>query len=198
MQSLSLGLSLLIALPLNIPPAEAQNLPMELNIVVVEGEGAITTGGQRASREPFIRVEDENHKPVAKAAVVFTLPTEGASGQFGNGAKTVTIMTDSAGEAKGQGLRVNQIGGKLPILVAVSYRGLTARTTITEYIEAKPGAKAEGGGHGKLIAILAVVGAAAAGGAVYATQRRTSSGASQPGPTSIGITPGTGTIAPPH
>src|SRR5690349_9846800 len=186
-----------------IPGARAQTLPTQLNIVVVEGEGAINSIRQRVSRDPVVRVEDENNKPLAGAAVVFTVPTDGATGEFANGSKSVTVTTDDQGLAKAQGLKVNQVGGKLPIHVTASYRGLQSRTTITQFVEVPPGAKVStGGGHGKVIAILAVIGAGAAGGVVYATQRNKSSssggGGTPSGPTPIGITPGTGTIAPPH
>jgi hypothetical protein len=108
--------------------------------------------------------------------------------------------------AKAQGLKLNQVGGKLPIHVTASFRGLQSRTTITQFVEVPPGAKVStstGGGHGKVIAILAVIGAGAAGGVVYATQRNKSTSSpggpvTPSGPTPIGITPGTGTIAPPH
>ena len=90
-KSLALGLSFLITLP----HAHAQTMPTELNIVVLEGEGATNNVRQRVARDPVVRVEDENHKPIVGAAVVFTLPTEGATGEFANGAKSLTIMTDS-------------------------------------------------------------------------------------------------------
>ena len=63
-------LSLLLALWL---PATAQVAPM-LNLVVLEGEGATNNIRQRTAREPIVRVEDENHRPVAGAIVVFTCP----------------------------------------------------------------------------------------------------------------------------
>src|SRR5262245_22591386 len=75
-KSLSVGLCFLIGLP----PALAQTLPTALNIVVVEGEGAVNNVRQRVARDPIVRVEDENHNPIAGAVVVFTLPTEGATG----------------------------------------------------------------------------------------------------------------------
>ena len=197
-KSLCIGLSFLIA----FPPLHAQTLPTELNIVVVEGEGAINNVRQRVARAPVVRVEDQNHKPIAGAAVVFTLPTEGATGEFSNGAKSLTMITDNQGTAVAQGLRLNQLAGKMPIHVNVSYRGLTARTSITQSSVLPPGAKASsssGGGHGALIAVLVVLGAAAAGGGAYfATRKSTSSpGAgvvNPPAPTPIGITPGTGSI----
>ena len=198
-KSFALGLSFLIALP----PVHAQTpLPTELNIVVVEGEGATNNVRQRVAREPVVRVEDENHKPIAGAAVVFTLPTEGATGEFANGAKSLTIMTDSQGRATAQSLRINQVAGKIPIHVNASYRGLTARTSITQFSVLPPGAKASsgGGGHGGLIAVLVVLGAAAAGGGAYFATRSTNSSAGTPPPTvtPIGITPGTGTIVGGH
>jgi len=195
-KSLALGLSFLIT----FPPLHAQALPTELNIVVIEGEGATNNVRQRVARDPVVRVEDENHKPIAGAAVVFTLPTEGATGEFSNGAKSLTIMTDSQGRATAQSLRLNPVAGKMPIHVNASYRGLTARTSITQFSVLPPGAKASssrGGGHGGLIAVLVVLGAAAAGGGAYFATRNSNSGTvGTPPPTvaPIGITPGTGTI----
>jgi hypothetical protein len=178
--------------------------PAVLNLVIVEGEGAINNIRQRVARDPIVRVEDENRKPVAGAVVVFTLPTEGATGEFGGGAKSVTVTADAQGLAKAQGLKLGGLGGKLPIHVTASYRGRSARITITQFVEVPAGVKpGNPSGHGKLIAILAVVGGAAAGGAVYATTRKSSSpGVVTPpppsGPTPIGIAAGTGTIAPPR
>ena len=200
MQPLAIILSVLMAFPI----LRAQTLPTQLNIVVVEGEGAINNARQRVTREPIIRIEDENHKPVAGAAVVFTLPTEGATGEFGNGSKNLTIMTDKQGLATAHGLKLNGLPGKVPIQVNASYRGLTARTTISQTSVLPPGAKASagGGGHGTLIAVLVVVAAAAAGGGAYFATRK--SGSTTPpatipsGPTPIGITPGTGTIVGGH
>src|ERR1017187_8164917 len=102
-KSLALALSFLIT----FPPLHGQTMPTEINIVVLEGEGAINNVRQRAAREPLVRVEDENHKPTAGAAVVFALPTEGATGEFSNGAKNLTMITDSEGRAAAQGLRMN-------------------------------------------------------------------------------------------
>src|SRR5579885_3013894 len=76
----------------------AQDQP-RLNIVVVEGEGAINNIKQRTTRETIVEVQDENHKPVAGAAVVFLLPNDGAGGAFAGGAKSATVVTDSTGRA---------------------------------------------------------------------------------------------------
>ncbi len=212
MESLAISLSFLIVFQLALPPvyaqtpapAAAQGLPTELNIVVVQGEGTINNVRERASKEPVIQVEDENHKPIPGAAVVFTLPTEGATGSFGNGGKTLTIMTDPQGRATAQGLKVNEYPGKLVVHISVSYRGLSARTNITQFDEGPPVTKkaSSGGGHGKLLVILAIVGAAAGAGAYLALRKSgstsTSGGGTTTPPVTIGLTPGTGTITGPH
>ena len=187
-----------------VSPAAAQTLPTELHIVVLQGEGTTSNIRQRASTEPLIRVEDEKQNPVSGAVAVFTLPTEGATGEFSNGSKTLTVTTDSRGQAAATGLKMNSIPGKVPLFVSVSYRGLSSRTIMNLFSVATPGAKiGDSGGHGKLIAILAIIGAGAAGGAVAATHKSGSSPPSVPtpppaGPTPIGITTGSGSIAPPH
>jgi hypothetical protein len=203
MKSLAVGLSILITLY----SVGAQSFPTQLSIVVIEGEGSINPVGQRVAKEPAVQIQDENHKPVAGAAVVFTLPTEGATGEFGRGAKSLTFLTDKQGRATAQGLRLNEIAGKIPIHVNASYRNLTARASITEYSVLPPGAKAKaitssGKHHGALIGVLVVLGVAAAGGGAYlATHQNKQSStpsATPSAPVSIGVTPGTGTIAGGH
>ena len=83
---------------LALPPQTMQaqdEPPTQLNIVIVEGEGAVNNLRQRVVREPIIRVEDQNHKPVAGAAVSFLLPENGAGGTFVNGTKLLTVTTDA-------------------------------------------------------------------------------------------------------
>lgn len=202
-RSLAIAFSFLLFSQSLPRPAEAQIPPTELNIVVVKGEGAINKVRQRVTTDPAIRVEDEQHRAIAGAAVVFTLPTEGPTGEFGNGGKTLTIMTDASGQAAVTGLKVNEYPGKLILHVSVSYRGLSARTTITQFDEGPPVTKptASSGGHGKLILILAIAGAAAAGGGAYFALHKSGSSPASGGsttPTGIGLTPGSPTIIGPH
>src|SRR5215469_13215110 len=98
MRWLSPLLAVLISLPI-APVAGAQEAPPKLNIVIVEGDGAINNIRQRTAREPIVEVQDENHKPVAGAAVVFALSDQGASGTFAGGAHTLTVVTDNQGRA---------------------------------------------------------------------------------------------------
>jgi len=204
MKSLAIGFSLLGFLQFAVAPAQAQTIPNEINIVVVQGEGAINNVRQKVTTEPIIRVEDETHKPISGAAVVFTLPTEGTTGTFGNGGKTLTVITDTQGRATALGLKVNEYPGKLVLHINVSYRGLSARTNITEFDEGPPVTKktASSGGHGKkIVVILVLVGAAAGGGAYFALHKNggsTSPGGTNTIPVSIGLTPGSPTIIGPH
>ena len=167
----SLLLSILIGLP-QVGLAQAGQeapAPAKLNIVIVEGDGAINNVKQRTAREAIVQVEDENRRPIAGAAVLFMLPDSGPGGVFSNGTRTLQVMTDSQGRATVKGLRVNSTQGKFQIQVQATYQGVTATATITQ-TNAVITAAAVGGISGKLIAILAIAGGAAAGGAVLATR----------------------------
>jgi hypothetical protein len=72
-------------------PVFAQAPAHTLNLVIVEGDGAINNIRQRTAREPIVQVEDENHKPVAGAAVIFLLPEHGAGGTFADGSHSLTV-----------------------------------------------------------------------------------------------------------
>jgi hypothetical protein len=173
--------------------------PAKLNLIIVEGEGAVNNVRQRVTREPIVQVEDENNRPVAGAAVVFTLPGTGASGTFADGSRVLTVLTDQNGRAAMRGFTPNNVAGKMEIRVTASYRGQTASATISQTNVAA--AAAAGAGSGKLIAILAVVGGAAIGGVVAATRGGGSSPAppvSPPPPQPTVITPGTPTVGPPR
>ncbi len=197
MRSLSVLLAVLISLPFPFHlPAQAP--AGQLNLVIVEGEGAINNIRQRTAREPIVQVEDENHRPVAGAAVVFALPSNGASGVFANGSQTLTTVTDAQGRAIARGLRPNNVQGQYQIRVTASQGGRTGNATITQsnaMIAGAAAGAAAGGISIKLIAILAAVGAAAAGGAAYAATRSSSNVATIAAPTTI--TAGGGTVGPP-
>jgi hypothetical protein len=179
-------------------PTTTQAAPM-LNLVVVEGEGATNNIRQRTARAPVVQVEDENHKPVAGAIVVFTLPSNGAGGTFANGARTLTMVSDSKGQAVANGFRPNGLKGQFKIHVNASFQGLTAVVAITQSNAAltATGAVASAGVSAKLIVVLAVLGAAAAGGAYWATHNGSNTPAATipPGTT---VAAGAGSVGPPR
>jgi len=189
---LALILALLVGAPPRPLPAAQREAPVpeQINVVIVEGDGAVNNTRQRVARDPVVRVEDEKHRPIAQAAVLFVLPETGPSGTFARGASTLLVRTDNAGRAVARGLRANEDQGKFQIGVQVSFRGATGTGSIDQVNATLPEAK--GRSTGKLIAILAAVGAAAAAGAVVAARRgNTDTG-------SISISAGTPTVGGPQ
>ncbi len=123
------------ALPLYaeaLPLADAP--PQSLQIVILDGEGALNNISQRTAREPIVQVQDENHKPVAGAIVLFALHTGagGAGGAFVGGASSLSVVTDANGLAHATGIVANQIKGSWQIQVTANYGKLSTSTTINE------------------------------------------------------------------
>jgi hypothetical protein len=148
--------------------------PTNLQIVIVEGEGAINNVKQRVNREPIVQVEDENHKPIAGAAVIFFLPNQGPGGTFSNGTNSLTTTTNAQGRAVARGIRFNNQAGAMEIRVAASFAGQTASATITQTNVL--GTAASGGSVGgmslttKLLIIGAIVGGGIAAGVIVANR----------------------------
>jgi hypothetical protein len=182
-------------------PLHAQDTPAagagKLNIVIVEGEGAINNVRQRVAREPIVQVEDENRRPVAGAAVTFLLPNQGAGASFANGSQSLTITTDAQGRAVARGLRPNNTNGQYQIRVNAVSEGRTGTATISQ-TNAITAAAAAGGISAKVLAIIAIAGGAAAAGTVAATRGNGNgaNGGARPSPTVI--TPGSPTVGGPQ
>lgn len=188
---LSSGLCLLPAIV--SPAAHAQNPPARIQILVLQGEGITTNVRQRVAHDPVVKIEDDDHRPVDGAVVVFALPVSGASGEFFNGSKTLTVVTAKDGLATARGLKTNDIPGPLQIYIMASYQGLRARATINQVVEAGPGTTApspelhtaKSGGKWKWV-LLGVAVAGGAGAGIYFA-RHSSSTPNSP----ISITSGT-------
>ena len=180
-----------------------QHLPLnaqgagKINIVIVEGEGAINNVRQRVAREPIVQVEDENRKPVAGAAVTFLLPNQGAGASFANGAQSLTITTDAQGRAVARGLRPNNVNGQYEIRVNASHQGRTANAVISQTNAITATTAAAGGISGKLIAIIAVAAGAVVAGTVVATSNGNGNGNGGT-PSRTVIVPGTPNIGGPQ
>jgi hypothetical protein len=175
-----------------------------LSITIIDEGKPIMNTRQRVNREAIVQVEDENHKPVAGALVLFLAPDNGPSAVFSNSARSITLTTDEQGRVA-LNLTQNKTAGNYQIKVTASKNGRTATSTLnqTNVIAAGSGAAA-GGVSAKLIWVLVAVGAAAGIGiAVAASGGKSStpaatipSGTSQPPP--IILTPGTPGVGPPH
>ena len=175
---LPLGLCLSISFDGLLPAALAQNVPSRIDIIIVEGEGVTTSIRQRVAHDPSVRIEDDDHRPVAGAAVTFALPVSGATGEFANGSKTLTVVTDQNGVATAHGLRVNEVPGKLQIYVTASYHSLRARALINQVVDAPPGTRvpppekhaSKSGGKAKWV-VLGIIAAGGAGAGIYVASR---------------------------
>ena len=187
------------------PAAQAQ-ATAGIQIVIVEGEGAINNVKERVNREVIVQVEDQNHKPVAGAAVSFFLPNDGPGGTFSNGTNSLTTTTNAQGRAVARGIQFNNQGGAMQIRVAASYAGRTASIVVNQsnvLSGASSGGSGIGGGAGggmsfstKLLIIVAIAGAGAAAGLVVGKRGSSPSpGAIIP---TITITPGVVTVGGPQ
>ena len=200
----ALAIVVLLA-PVMLPGQEPQGAP-KLNIVVAEGEGAINNIKQRTARDTIIQVEDENHKPISGAAVVFLLPGDGPGGTFAGGAKAAALVTDDNGQAVMPRLQPNQLNGQFQIRVTASHQGYQPANGVIHQSVGSGGGGAAPATHagisGKVIGILVAVAAAGAIGAVVGLR----GGGNNNGNTPPAITPsgsitlgsGGATLGPPH
>ncbi|MES2390173.1 MAG: hypothetical protein V4555_00930 [Acidobacteriota bacterium] len=109
-----------------LPSAPSPAGPQKLEITILDGEGALNNIKQRVAREPIVQVQDENHKPVAGALILFSVRPgyNGASATF-NGGATFSTRTDANGQAVGTGLLPNAIKGNFTITVTATLGALT-------------------------------------------------------------------------
>jgi len=105
-----------------------------LKIVILEGEDVSNNIKERTAHEPIIQVEDENHKPVAGAVVLFSIYSQGgnAGASFLGGAKTFSGQTDANGQIVARGYRPNTHTGQFHINVTASKGNQTTHSTISQ------------------------------------------------------------------
>ena len=170
-----------------------------LKIVILEGEDVSNNVKERTAHEPIIQVEDENHKPVAGAAVLFSIDSQGghAGASFLHGARIFSGQTDANGRIVAQGYHPNTHTGQFHINVTASKGNLSTHSTISQTNVMVAGAAASGAAgmagfvatHVALVSLVAagaVVGGVVAGGVVTGNSTRTI------------ITPGPGTVGAPQ
>jgi hypothetical protein len=173
--------------------------PSTLTIRVVEGDGAINSIRLHRAHDPVVQVLDPTGRAVRNATVTFLLPGTGPSGEFESGLSS-TMQTGADGMAAAHGLKPNRVAGQFRIRVTASAGGQAASAAIVQ-TNAEPVVKS---GNSKMIAILALIGGAAAAGVVAGTRGGKSSaaavetGASAGSVTPGSIIPGTPSLGPPH
>jgi hypothetical protein len=162
-----------------------------IHVVILEGDGAINNIRSQHAKEPIVRVEDASNRGVPGAVVTFVLPADGAGAVFGNGGRSLTLTTDDRGEAVARGLHANHTSGNFQIRVTASQGGRSASASLTQ-------TNADPGGHAsRKIALLAIIGGAAVGGAAAALHggKTKSAPAAQPGTV---VVPGSPTLGGPQ
>jgi hypothetical protein len=115
--------------------AAVQAAPLMLHINILDGEGALNNISQRTAREPIVQVEDQNHKPVAGALVLFTIHSsgEGAGGTFVTPFAQTTslkVTTDANGQAAAHGLTPNTTAGQFTLSVEASVGAVSTTAVI--------------------------------------------------------------------
>lgn len=169
-------------------PAQEPN-PPKLNIVIIEGDGAINNVRQRVAREVIVQVNDENNRPIGGGLVAFLLPSSGPGGLFSNGTNVLNITTDAAGRATAQ-FTPNAVSGAFQVNVSASFQGQVSTAVIpqTNGLAAASGAAAGGAatgvgtGTGISAATVAIV-AAVVGAVVVGVVVASGKGDDKPSPT---------------
>jgi hypothetical protein len=181
----------------------AAGAPMMLHITILEGEDSLNNIRERTAREPIVQVEDENHKPVAGALILFSIQNSGpGAGASFNGASTLSVTTGADGRAVAHGLTPNATAGSYTIAVTATLGALTATAVIHQ-------SNVAGGSGGGAAAPTAATAGKAARTGLHFSKRVWITGATvvatavvvgvviaTRGPSATTITPGTGTVGP--
>jgi hypothetical protein len=167
--------------------AEQKNLQVN----VLDGEGAFNDIRRGQARMPVVEVRDDDSHPVQGVKVVFQLPDMGATASFTDGSRTLVTTTDAQGRATAPGLKPNKVEGTYLISVTASKEGSIGRAEIRQNNTLAGGDQSmQSGNHSKLKILIAVAGAA--GGAAIAAAR--SGGGSKSGSSAPPVAPTTLTV----
>jgi hypothetical protein len=190
---------------LNVAPSKLDNGPAQtpappppsLQIAILEGEDVSNNIKERTAREPIVQVTDENHKPVAGAAVLFSIDSQGghAGASFEHGAKVFHGTTDANGQVTAKGFHPNTHTGQFHVNVTASKGQLTAHTSIAQTNVAAATTAATAGGITGFVAAHVVIVSVVAAGVVAGSVTAGVVAANQSNATTI--TAGTGTVGAP-
>jgi hypothetical protein len=191
--------------PMLQPGTVAQEPAIGLHIEILKGDGGVNMIKDKMAVKPVVEVRDRNNLPVVGIPVTFTAPNDGPSVIFLNGSRSMTVVTDTSGQATVVGMTpVNE--GVFQIGVSASYQTQTAITEIllTNVLMAaasrpRPAPTAR---SPKMMGALIGVAAAAAVGIGVGLSHHSSSPASTPASSApsatIGLGSGGAAAGPPH
>src|SRR5215467_11816822 len=95
--------------------SQPQTPQQGIRIIVLEGEGARNVTEQIAPRPLSVRIQDGNGRPVGGAAVTFTAPESGPSGEFSNDSRVLRVVTGPDGIANAGTFHPNSAEGPYQI-----------------------------------------------------------------------------------
>jgi len=159
-----------LLLPAQQAPPAAK--PGELEVTIIEGEGAKNNVRARTAIPPVIEVKDGG-KPVEGADVLIVLPAVGPGGSFHGWLKNQTVKTDAQGRAVVSGYTPNSEEGRFNIKVTATSGTKTGSAVISQSNVSGPGAAMSGGTKSRrgLWTAIGVIGAGALIGGVVAATR---------------------------
>ncbi len=114
-------------------------LPAEtvlIQIRVLEGEGAVSIAGAKATRPVTVQIIDETGKPVSGAGVTFRLPEESPTGFFDTGLKSEIQITSADGRASAWGVVWGEAAGPVKIRVTATKDVARAGIIVAQFITA--------------------------------------------------------------
>ncbi len=171
--------------------------PVVIQLRIIEGDGAVSAVGSRATRGLAVRVTDEASKPVEGATVSFQLPGDGPSGTFPSGGKNEIVTTKSDGIATVWGMQWNKNPGAFEIRVTASKGQARAGLAVAQFLSDAVKAGGEGtftASHASRKKWLWIGAIGAAAGAGFAFREATVKGALPAGPTTTPLQIGTPTL----
>jgi hypothetical protein len=187
------------------PPGQVQplaQLPVEqsLKIRVLAGNNEMNDLERRVMAPLVVQVDDRDDRPVDGADVVFRFPISGAGAAFADGKTSLTVRTNSEGQAAAVNWMANGQVGRFQVHVTATYGNQVGETTlamtnVTRVVEEAPKSKAAGWWSHRWVKVAIIGGAAAiVVGVVLATRGGSSSSG---GGSTISIAPGSPTVGAP-
>jgi hypothetical protein len=181
------------------PGQPLAQLPVEqsLNIRVLAGNNEQNDLERRIMASLVVQVTDHEERPVDTAEVVFRFPVSGPGATFAGGRTSLTVRTNSSGQASALNWMANGQVGKFQVHVTATYGNQIGETTltminVTRVVEEKPKSTAAGWWSHRWVKIAVIGGAVAIGVGVFLATRgggKASSGSTvtiTPGPPTVG------------
>jgi hypothetical protein len=124
------------AAPAQAPPATpvpASQLPVEqsLKVRVLAGNGEMNDLERHVMAPLVVQIVDQNERAIEGAEVVFRFPLSGPSALFNGGKNSITVRTNSGGQAAAVNWMANGQVGTFQVHVNASYGNQVGETTVS-------------------------------------------------------------------